>query len=304
VIADRLENQFTSHDLCGESHAQQVETTVQALLASISGTPLGKVRSCDIHNLADSLKLRNACGLDGIPNECLRDLPRRPLVHLTHLFNHCLRLSYLPKPWKEAKVITLPKPGKDPKFPQNLRSISLLSATGKLFEKIILKIVQRYIEAKGLLNASHFGFRARHNTTFQCMRLTDHLTLNFNNNMTTAAVFLDIENAFDKIWHIGLLYKLSELTFLTSLITLINSFLSQRKFRVSIEDELSSPRNIQAGVPQGSVLSPTLYSLFINDTPQTPGVYLGLFADDTCILRQTAKRVMFSESCSEVSGLL
>jgi hypothetical protein len=88
VIADCLENQFTSHDLCDENHARQVEAKVQALVASVSGTPLEKVRPCDIHNLANSLKLRKACGLDGIPNECLRHLPRRPLVHLTRLFNH------------------------------------------------------------------------------------------------------------------------------------------------------------------------------------------------------------------------
>jgi hypothetical protein len=100
VIADCLENQFTSHDLCVENHARQVETTVQALLASVSGTPLGKARPCDIHNLANSLKLRRACRFDGIPNECLRHLPRRPLVHLTHLFNNCLRHSLFPKPWK------------------------------------------------------------------------------------------------------------------------------------------------------------------------------------------------------------
>jgi hypothetical protein len=101
--------------------------------------------------------------------------------------------------------------------------------------------------------------------------------------MSTAAVFLDIEKTFDKTWHLGLIYKLSELKFSTSLIKFINSSLSQRKFRVSIEGELSTPRYIQAGVPQGSVLFPTLYSLYINDTPQIPGVYLGLFADDTCI---------------------
>jgi hypothetical protein len=67
---------------------------------------------------------------------------------------------------------------------------------------------------------------------------------------------------------------------------------------------MSTPRDIEAGVPQGSILSPTLYSLYINDTPQTLGVYLGLFADDTYVyMQQTAKRVMFSESCSEVSLL-
>jgi hypothetical protein len=79
---------------------------------------------------------------------------------------------------------------------------------GKLFEKVILKIIQRHIEEKGLLNASQFGFRARHSTTFKCMRLTDNATLNFNNNMSTAAVFLDIEKAFAKTWHLCLLYKL------------------------------------------------------------------------------------------------
>jgi hypothetical protein len=150
--------------------------------------------------------LKKVFGIDGIPNECLRHLPRRPLVHLTHLFNHCIRLSHFPVSWKESKVITLPKPGKDPKFPQNLRPISLLSTTGKLFEKVILKIVQRHLEDRDLLNASQFGFRARHSTTLQCMRLTDHVTLHFNNNMSTAAVFLDIEKAFDTTWHPGLLY--------------------------------------------------------------------------------------------------
>jgi hypothetical protein len=131
-----------------------VWTTVQARLASGDDTLLGKVRSCDIHKLADSLKLRKDCILDGIPNECLRHLSRRPLAYLTHLFNHRLRLSHFPKPWKEAKFMTLPKPDKDPKFPQILRPISLLSTTSKLFEKFILKIVQRHIEERVMINAS------------------------------------------------------------------------------------------------------------------------------------------------------
>jgi hypothetical protein len=106
VIADCLENQFSSHDLCDENHEREVGTTVQALLASVDGTPFGKVRPCDTHKLANSLKLRKACDLDGIPNECLRHLPKRSLVYLTHLFNHCLLLYNFPKPWKEAKIIT------------------------------------------------------------------------------------------------------------------------------------------------------------------------------------------------------
>jgi retron-type reverse transcriptase len=106
------------------------------------------------------------------------------------------------------------------------------------------------------------------------MGLTDHVTLNFNNKISTAAVFLNIEKAFDTTWHSGLLYKLPKLEFSTSLIKLIGSFLSQRKFRVSVEGEMSTPRVMQAGVPQGSVLSPTLFNLYINDAPQQHMVFI------------------------------
>jgi retron-type reverse transcriptase len=182
--------------------------------------------------------------------------------------NHCIPLSHFSTSWKEVKVVALPKPGKDPKFPQNLRPISLLPSTGKVFEKVILQIVKRHIGENNLLNASQFGFRICHSTTLQCMRLADHVTLKCNNNMSTALVFLDIENVCDTTWHPGLLYKLSNLKFSANLIKLISSFLSQRQFRVSVEGEISTLRYMQAGVPQGSVPSPTLYNLYINDTPK------------------------------------
>jgi hypothetical protein len=173
-------------------------------------------------------------------------LPIRPLVQLTRLFNHCFRLSYFPAAWKEAMVTTLPKPGKDQKFPQNLRPISLLSTSCKLFEKVIQKLIQSHLEANNLLNANQLGFRARHSMTLQCMKLTDHVTLNFNNNMSTSVVLLDIEKAFDTIWHASLLHKLSKLQLSVNLIKLISSYLSHRKFRVSVEDELSTLRKIEA----------------------------------------------------------
>jgi hypothetical protein len=128
--------------------------------------------------------------------------------------------------------------------------------TNKLFEKVILDIILRRTERTNLLNANPFGFRASHSTTLQCMRLTDHVTLNFNNNMSIAAVFLDVEKAFDTLWHPTLLYKLSKMEFSSTLIKLISSSLSERKFRVSVEGEMSTLRDIQAGEQQGSVLSP------------------------------------------------
>jgi hypothetical protein len=110
-------------------------------------------------------------------------------VHLTHLFNHCLRLQHFSAPWKDAKITTLPKPGKDLKFPPNLRPVSLLSTMGKLYVKLILRTIQKHTEDRNLLNSSQSGFRTDHYTTVQCMKLAKHVAPNFNNNMSTAVVF-------------------------------------------------------------------------------------------------------------------
>jgi hypothetical protein len=102
--------------LCDESHERRVETRVEALLEAVHKKPPERIRPCDLQKIINSLKLRKSCGIYVIPNECLRHLPRRTLVYLTHLFTLCLRLSHYPKSWKEAKIITLPKPGKDSQF--------------------------------------------------------------------------------------------------------------------------------------------------------------------------------------------
>jgi hypothetical protein len=182
---------------------------------------------------------------NGIPNECRKLLPRRPLVHLTRLFSHCLGLSHFPKPWEEGEFITFTKQGRVPKFRHNLHLVFLLSATAKLFAKVILKIVQRYSEERGLLNASQSGFLVRQSSAFRCMSLTDHVVLNINNNISTANLILDIEETVDIIWHLGLLYELSKLKFSISLIKLISYFLSQRQFRVSVEGKICTPRDIR-----------------------------------------------------------
>jgi hypothetical protein len=117
----------------------------------------------------------------------------------------------------------------------------------------------------------------------QCVRLADYVILNFNNNMSTTAVILDMEKAFDTTWHSVLINKLSELEFSESLIKLIASFLTDRKFKVLVGGEFSAPRIIAARVPQGSVLAPVLCSLYTNDAPMTSGTHLALFVDNTCI---------------------
>jgi hypothetical protein len=143
--------------------------------------------------------------------------PKKTSRALNILIQSLSSAMSLPAPWKEAKIVTLQIPAKDPKFLQNSCPIS------KLFEKLILSTIQKHIGERNLLNASQFGFRPDHSAILQWMKLEDHVTLNFNNKMSTAAVFLDIGKAFDTTWHSGLLYKLSELEFSTSYIKVFAS---------------------------------------------------------------------------------
>jgi hypothetical protein len=116
TIANCLENQFTPHKLCNADHERKVEARVQAMLTTNEENPSVKFRPCDVSKEIRSLTVGKASGIDGIPNECLKHLPRRSLVYITHLFNHCLGLCHFPASCKEVKIIALPKTGKNPKF--------------------------------------------------------------------------------------------------------------------------------------------------------------------------------------------
>jgi hypothetical protein len=134
-----------------------VEAQVKALLATADEDTSINFQLCDVTKQTQSLKLGKAYGFDGIPNESLWHLPKRTLVHLAYLFNHCLQLGHFLASWKEEKIITLPKPIKDPKCTQNLCLIRVLPTTCKMFEKLILR-TQKHTEERNLLNACQFGF--------------------------------------------------------------------------------------------------------------------------------------------------
>jgi hypothetical protein len=128
IITDCLENQFRVHNLCDCDHRQHVEAQIEALLAAVSEDIPVNFQPSDVSKEIQSLELGKVCGFDGIPNECLQYLQRRLLVHLTHLFNHCLWLGHFPASWREAKIRTLLKPSKDPKFSPNLSAFCSLWA--------------------------------------------------------------------------------------------------------------------------------------------------------------------------------
>lgn len=177
----------------------------------------------------------------------------------------------------------IPKPGKPANEVSSHRPISLLPIISKLFEKIFLKRLKPIIEEKCIIPIHQFGFREKHATIDQVHRLTDRLEKALEEKKICSAVFLDVAQAFDKVWHQGLEHKFKQLL-PEQHSMLLKSYISGRMFRIRCEDQYSELRPIKAGVPQGSVLGPLLYLLYTYDIPVTEQTTVATFADDTCIL--------------------
>lgn len=229
-------------------------------------------------------KVRKAPGIDLINGMIIKQLPWLAICKLADIYNAVLKFKYIPKQWKKAEIIVLAKPGKPPEEPQSYRPISLLPALGKLFERLYIKRLKKIVGDKKLIIDSQFGFRDKHSTIEQLHRITSFIDEALENKEFCVGVFLDVAQAFDRVWHEKLIEKLY-LMLPCNHVELLTSYLSKRSFRVRFEDAVSQYRPIKAGVPQGSVISPLLYSLFTTDIPEPKrGGKLGIFADDTVAL--------------------
>lgn len=240
------------------------------------------VKPIEIIKIIIKLNGRKSPGDDGINNILIKHLPKRAIVLLTYIFNACLKIGYFPDSWKCAKVIPIPKPGKDLSSSKNYRPISLLSSISKIFEKIILSRLSAHMGTKSLILNEQFGFRHGHSTNHQLLRLSQHIKSGFAGGKSTGVITFDIEKAFDSVWHNGLLHKMFSIKYPLYLIKLIRSYLKSRSFFVSINGTKSTTFSILAGVPQGSVLGPTLYNIFTSDLKvPIKECQTALFADDT-----------------------
>ncbi|GFU81455.1 RNA-directed DNA polymerase from mobile element jockey [Trichonephila clavipes] len=130
------------------------------------------------------------------------------------------------------------------------------------------------------------GFVTKSSTVTQLLRVTELLHTGFQNHQATGMLFGDIAKAFDKIWHDGLISKMMRLGFSDQILKIIHSYLNSREFRVRVENCLSSLRPVKSGIPQGSLLEPRLFNLYINDIPKADNVHSAMYADDTAIISQ------------------
>ena len=239
-----------------------------------------------MHELEYSLrKLKSSApGHDLINNQMLKELPGLVKTFLINLFNDSFSSGIIPASWKYAILIPILKPEKDPTKIDSYRPISLLPCIPKLLEKIICRRLNFSFEKYRKFSKNQDGFRKCMSTQEQICRLENFIHTNLSLKKISIVVFIDLSKAYDGIWHTGLLFKLQESGISGRTLNWIKEYLSGRTFKVLLEGVYSRDKKIKTGVPQGAILSPTLFNIMMKDIPHTEGVHNLEYADDIAFM--------------------
>ena len=231
-----------------------------------------------------ALKNNKAAGRDDILVEQLKHLGPKAHKWLLTMLNICFMENKIPTIWRQSKIIAILKPGKDSSIPKNYRPISLLCHTYKLYERMILNRIAPTIEQH--LIKEQAGFRSGKSCTSQLLNLTQHIEDGYEEGMITGTAFVDLSAAYDTVNHRLLIQKLYNTTLDSQLCRVIQNLMSDRRFYVELNNERSRWRIQKNGLPQGSVLSPTLFNIYTNDQPILDGTRSFIYADDLCVTAQ------------------
>ena len=239
-------------------------------------------RTKDVRKLLRNLQPDKATGPDEIPARVLKECSAELARPLSQLFDLCFSHGVFPSQWKTASVIPIHK--RDSKSnPSMYRPISLLCIISKVMEAVVQNQLQSYLLCNHLISDRQFGFRPHHSTADILTILTQNWSNSLDKGNEVRLIALDIKGAFDKVWHNGLCSKLMGKGVSGKLLTWIRSYLSDRSIRVVLSGQSSSTCTINASVPQGSILGPLLFSVFIDDLVYECENDLYLYADDSTL---------------------
>ena len=240
--------------------------------------------------IISKMKPKSSSGLDNISCRLMKDISDINAIPLTLLINQSLQSGIFSDKLKIAKVVPIFKAGKDniDSYVHNYRPISLLSCFSKIFERVIYNQLYDHLQLNKLLYDSQYGFRKSHSTELAALELIDSIYQNLDQGKTSIAIFLDLSKAFDTIDHKILFNKLHHCGCRNISLNWFKSYLTERSQYVVINDTISKTLRITTGVPQGSVLGPLLFLIYMNDLSRATDKFKYiLFADDTNLISNT-----------------
>ena len=232
------------------------------------------------------LQEKKAPGPDNVHNDMLRHLGPMAKKKLLSIFNTSWRTGILPSSWKKAIMIPILKPGKPPKKADSYRPISLTSCLCKLMERMVNRRLLWHLESSNLLMDEQSGFRQHRSTEDQLSYISQTVEDGFQDQKHSVVIWVDMAKAFDTVWKEGVLTKLLESKVSHNMYSWIEQYMKNRSGRVSLQGRLSREAHFRHGVPQGGVLSPTLFILFMNSIREVldPHIKAALYADDLAII--------------------
>ena len=237
------------------------------------------------YDLLSQLNRTKSPGPDGLHPRVLFETKEAIAKPLSIIYQHSLAQGELPSIWKVANITAIHKKG-DKRIAGNYRPVSLTSIPCKIMEKIIRKKIMDHLITNRILSNKQYGFITGRSTLIQLLKVLDQWTEALDRGTEIDVIFLDFKKAFDRVPHQRLIDKLKFYGINGQILTWITAFLQNRKQRVSIHEATSQWAEVKSGIPQGSVLGPTLFIIFINSLPDTTISPLFLFADDAKIFRE------------------
>ena len=231
------------------------------------------------------LKVTKSPGPDGIHPIMLIQLAPYIIKPLTLLFNKTMEMGEIPADWKKGRISAIFKKGAKNRA-ENYRPISLTSVVCKLMEKLIKQVILDYLLENDLLSKKQHGFISGRSTVTQLLRYLDDCIEEISDGSVVDAIYLDFSKAFDTVPHLRLMSKLESYGITGNIKQWVNAFLTGRSQTVLVNNEESPSAPVISGIPQGSVLGPLLFVIYINDLPDIVNSNIYLFADDTKVVRK------------------
>ena len=243
------------------------------------------IRKLEVKKLLNELKTCKSQGPDGLHPRLLHELANEIYLPLSIIFEASMKSIKIPKQWKIARVSAIHKKG-NRKLASNYRPVSITSIVCRVLETIIRNFMVEFLVSNDLLSDFQFGFVKGRSTTVQLLNVLNDWTNSLENKLTTDCIYLDYQKAFDSVPHKRLISKLRSYRFNPVIISWVENYLRDRSQYVEINGEQSQWQPVTSGIPQGSVLGPLLFLIYINDLPKHVNSTIYMYADDTKIYRE------------------